>query len=532
MSERDRYDMVIVGAGISAAFTILNMFSGERAAKAADAPPVSVMVVEPNDELWTGAAYGRRAAINSLLIHSLNEHLAPELRDEFFTWLTENRDRWTSVMVEKGGVVAERWLERNRDWIEASDWGDMYLPRFVVGMFIRPKMDRAIAQAQAAGLANFTIVKGEVTDLQPLADGVSRLTLNVGGTEARTVLASTVVLALGTSAQAVIGGAAQAVRTSASYIADPYTPGLDETVDRVEQKVSAQHPGRLMIIGSNASALECIYCIANTPSIHSALKEVICISPSGALPVAVEKTARDDIQLKALEAVLKVQDITADALFKATEADHDDLLAQQIEPAIAHRVFARHVEAAQKLMTADEVRRFHGLYGQRFTKSLRRAGAEYCAAADELRGEGKLIVVKGRVSSLKTAPNETIEVTATHGANNETVYLGAFDVVIDCGGFQPLAQINDDSLLSKLFKSGLCEASASGLGVKVDEDFQISPGVFVMGPLLGGVFNDRLKTWHIENARRLYGAAQLLAPLVWDRILQMQSSDEKEALSA
>jgi hypothetical protein len=45
----------------------------------------------------------------------------------------------------------------------------------------------------------------------------------------------------------------------------------------------------------------------------------------------------------------------------------------------------------------------------------------------------------------------------------------------------------------------------------VNDDFEASPDFCVIGPLIGGNFNPKIRFWHVENAPRIRSLAKSLA---------------------
>ena len=69
-------------------------------------------------------------------------------------------------------------------------------------------------------------------------------------------------------------------------------------------------------------------------------------------------------------------------------------------------------------------------------------------------------------------------------------------------------------LINSLINKKICVANATNRGFEVTENFEANKNLFVMGPLLGGIFNSRVKYWHVENAKRVHALSSMLADAI------------------
>ncbi|MCW3118467.1 MAG: hypothetical protein JWM28_2549, partial [Chitinophagaceae bacterium] len=131
----------------------------------------------------------------------------------------------------------------------------------------------------------------------------------------------------------------------------------------------------------------------------------------------------------------------------------------------------------------------------------------------ELERSGKLEMLKGSFLRLKNRPGTgkagQVEYQG-YNSNDGITFPLSFPLIINCGGFETLNSYISSELISGLIGKKLCETNCTGRGFKVNERFQAAEGLYVMGPLLGGIFNEKSKLWHVENAKSIFYLANLM----------------------
>src|SRR5690606_23200988 len=70
------------------------------------------------------------------------------------------------------------------------------------------------------------------------------------------------------------------------YIKDLYHPGLNENLFNVWEKLknAPENQNNVLLIGSNASALEVLYNLQNNREIAASINKIYVLSPNGAFP--------------------------------------------------------------------------------------------------------------------------------------------------------------------------------------------------------------------------------------------------------
>ena len=86
-----------------------------------------------------------------------------------------------------------------------------------------------------------------------------------------------------------------------------------------------------------------------------------------------------------------------------------------------------------------------------------------------------------------------------------------FDVVINCAGSRGLTDSVMSPLLRQLCNSGLCPPTQSKQGLVVGNNFEITDGFYVNGPLLAGNVVNGMGIWHVEHCGRIISFAKQIA---------------------
>jgi uncharacterized NAD(P)/FAD-binding protein YdhS len=521
------FDLALVGAGVSGAFALHHVIRRLDTAGRTGRGALRVAVIDRNPELWRGIAYGSQSSANSLLIHSLRDFLPDRLREDFRRWLLAPPQDWKTAFVARGGDLAQAWLDRNWDTLTSPQWDTVFLPRRVFGTYISEVLDREIRDAVDQKRLDVTYLTGQVATVERTDSGGSDLTVETAGGGVETLSARLVILSIGSPGPKPAFQQMAQDFPAALVIPDPYSPRLDDTLDALDQRVSLGGPPRnILVLGSNASALEMVYLLGHRQGEGADSGAIHCLSPTGELPDHSDPRAAPAVALPALDGLLAgPAPPTAEALYAAILGDIEGLTARGQTALDGFPVISDRVVALLAQMTLDEVRTFHDRFGMAFTRRVRRAGLEYVSMARALGRTGRLRMVAGAFCGLAPDPDRSDAVRALYQTADGTQVTSAdsYVAVINCTGGEPLGPACDTRPLAQLVRGGVCEVHPNGYGLRVNNDFEAAPDLYVAGPLLAGIFTPRLKTWHIENARRIYEACDQLAGIVMDRL---QSSVE------
>ena len=507
-------DIALIGAGVASAFTLLQTLDRLDAAPGRRGV-VRIAVIDSHAESWTGIAYGDRSSVNSLLIHSLQEFLPAALAPDFFAWLDASFGDWAQAMAETGGPAAEAWLARNAAAIAERRWGDLFLPRRAFGDFFKVLMDNRIRVANRSGRFDIRRITGEVRAAERTGLAYALTLAGAADIPAR-IVAGRVVLGIGSPPFRRFPRESAPECAGVLWIDDLYDPSLDQNMARIRGHLSgAPAPRTLVVVGSNASGLEMLYMLARMPDLQAVVDRAVCISHTGRLPEYAAPIDLGPVQLDRLERLLGDPATSSDVLFAAIEADIAALPAQNIRPLEAFPKISSHVVSILSVMDVAEVRAFHLHRGMAFTRMVRRAGAEYVGASEDLIACGRLQLVAGSFLGVGRDPTHPAAASYRPADGGAPAILpGPVGVVVNCSGFEDLGPGCSSPLVRQLIVSGQCAVNPTGRGLLVNDDFEAAPGLHVMGPLLAGAFTARLRTWHIENARRIFDSAGELAEVL------------------
>lgn len=513
------YDLAFVGSGVSNAFTLLN-FLGNLDQSITRQEKLRIAVIERDSQLWTGLVYGNRSSVNSLLINNLREFIPAAIKEDFIHWLEAHRIEWSRQLAESGGTAAETWLAQNKKNMDIGNWDDLFLPRRLFGSFLTEQLEAAIARAQKAGYIELDRLHAQVESIR-WKTGKFDLGLKYHNGDPGFIKAQLAILGIGSSP-------VQALRTEnlspshkSAYLADIYITSLDANIDRIRKAMDRTPAARnLLIVGSNASALEVIYLCDQIPELRKAIDKIVCISRSGKLPEIGTRISLDAVILDNLERLKKRNDVQSDELMAAICNDAGDLPRQGVTILDAFPKISEIVVSILGRMDKWQARHFYHNHGNNFSRMVRRGGQEYVDAAVRLKTQNRLTMVPGRFVSLQPGSDNHLLrcVYAANSSDTTENYALEFGMVVNCSGFEALDNTNSSKLISTLIRHGTCQVNPSGHGFEVNNDFEASPNFFVAGPLLAGIFNDRLRSWHIENARKIYGASEDLAKILIDRV--------------
>jgi len=515
-SPKQQFDIAILGGGISSSLTLLhlirNLLSLNRPQK-----EISIVVVEKQNEFWKGFPYGKRSSINSLTITTLGEFVPEKEKKSFIGWLDSTQDKWIGLLKTHGGDASVKWIENNYPMIQKKQWDEIYIPRFLFGDYVDEKLQEAIQNVRAKGLANIHLIEAEATNLLKKDNAQYEAELKEKNGETISVVAGKIILAIGSppvkSIQSPLSG-----NSGYLYIEDAYLPGIENNIDSIAQLFSAitdQNKRNILIVGSNASTLEFLYLIQHESEIKKLLNKIIAISYSGLLPHRITPNNFPNYQFSNLISLREKKNYTSTELMDTIEKDMQIAYAKGVHIGDTYYQLSDLVVELLNKLDENQQKDFHSTYGWRFTKLIRRAGAEYRDAAEELIQQKKLDLLKGKFLSVVASKNDPAFGVLNYisSTSQELTHPLLFPAVINCSGFEELNACSSE-LINNLVKQGLCTINSTNRGFEVSEKFEANDNLYIVGPLLGGIFNNKLRYWHVENARRIYTVGEMLAEIL------------------
>lgn len=508
------YDIAIVGSGIACSMTLCQLVES-LAKRPARNNLLRICVIEKEGENWSGIPYGRRSTIGALAFQKLKEFLDEPERGNYIEWLAANAESWLKTLRKCGGTSADKWISNNHSVIEQNRWEELYLPRFLFGLYISDSTVRAVQELSKKGIATVTVCHGEAVEASRVPGGPFTIVVEDGGGARTQVRALRLVLAMGSPPQRSICDRGFNGQNGYTQIDDLYSPSEDVNIRRIEQALSQiqdRDRANMLIVGSNASALEVLYLMAYRPDVRRRINSVVVLSRTGKLPYKIcEDTLAFD--LAALHSVCQLPHISAADVIAAIRSDIQRAEELKVNVADLRDAVSKAVTQALALLDNREQERFVCEHGVHYSRLMRRAGRDTRNAADELASAGILTTLKGEFRRLDPLPSGTGQKVATYavpGCRSEIRYPLPFSVIINCGGFEEL-ECCSSRLINSLIRNRLCGVNSTKRGFFVNEQLEASDKCYVIGPLLAGNFNSACRYWHVESALRIAGLAKVLA---------------------
>ena len=518
-----RYDLAIVGSGISCAYTLIHYLSllAEKSAKAEHEEldkVIKIAILDRTGEFWKGVPYGSRSGKQSLIITPLKEFLPQAERDLFVDWLKNNARLVLDSLEKRSGYLNTKWLESYSQAIAQNRWDELFVPRYLFGWYLNERVTSLLEDAEIQKRVQCELIAGDVTDIQK-----QKQTYQLDLADGNSLVANKVVLAIGSPPNKAAflrqleNFERSPDRRDICCITNMYEPSQDGNIERIRQHLASNGDctKQVVIIGSNASALETIYSLNNQPEVAALIDRYVIISPSGEFPHRItDAPASQTFVPQRLDLLIQQSDFTAKQIYEAVREDVKATLAESETVNATYGIISQRAIEALNLLNYEEQKQFVVKYGVKIGKFQRRAGSDYLNVAEGLMLDGKLQFVKGKFAKITSIAGgrPCFEYVAS-----DTQALATFNspiqVVINCAGFQNLRG-SSSPLISNLIRRGICIPNDSYAGFKVNGNFEASENFYLMGPLVAGNINDKLKVWHAESCGRIFNLSQNLAPVL------------------
>jgi uncharacterized NAD(P)/FAD-binding protein YdhS len=519
------YDLAIIGAGISSAYTLIHYISlleqqspvGEVQTPAHQ--PVKIVVTEKSGEFWTGIPYGSRSGRNALLIAPLKEFIPQQLeREHFIGWLIANRDWVFDPQEYNKGELSRKWLQANEDDMSLGLWDDLFIPRHTFGLYLQQRLTNLLQAATAKGLIEIDLLTADVLDVQTIQD-VYRVDLAISAEENTHFVSKKVVLAIGSPPNVAFEQAqSHDAESDVCYIDNMYEPSLDFNIDRIcksLQQFEHQSQRQILIVGSNAGTLDTLYSLNNSRTLTNLIDKFIVLSPNAAFPhrisrevVSVTYTPQHLVEL------VQSTSFTAKQILEAVQQDVAWATAENINISDIYSDISKVVIQCLNQLSFGEQKQFVSRYAVEIGKLQRRAGGEYLDVVDELIAQTKLEFLKGKF--VKYAPLQTGGVNCEYvdgEDRQQKVFDAPIGVIINCAGFQDVTK-SSSVLIQNLIHRGICIPNDSNRGFVIDKNFKANKNCYLMGPLVAGNIDGDFKVWHAESCQRIISLSQQLATVL------------------
>ncbi len=505
-------DIAIIGSGISCSYTVIHYIS--LLLQQAPRPKIKVMVIDKAGEFWTGIPYGQRSGQQSLIISSLKEFFPQPELDNFKQWLNQNYRTVFNTPDRQAGLLVSQWQELYAAEMAAGCWDELFIPRYTVGIYLKERIDRLLQAAE--DLVECQLVVAEVVDIQAVGDQY-QIEMATTNQPQSFLTARKVILAMGSPPNKSTQLAPDSMLGEEfCFIENMYEPTQSFNIDRISQVLKkSAHPqqNQVLIVGSNASALETIYSLNNHPEIVGSIGKFIVISPNAAFPDRICAATTAQYQPQALQALLQSPEPTAQQMLKAVQEDVDRALAQNETVGSTYALISKGIINVLQQLSPAEQKLFVIKYGVEIGKFQRRAGNDYLNVVENLMSTGKLEFIKGKLLQTCLLNDQEQGFKFIDAQQQEQQWETAVQVVVNCAGFQDL-RTSSSPLINNLIKRGIAVPNDSNCGFVVNENFEINHNFYLMGPLIAGNINSKFKVWHAESCARIINLSQQLAAVL------------------
>ena len=500
-------DIVIIGSGIACTLTLTCLFEQLLLGKAAK--KLKLIVIEKHDELWKGIPYGSRSSVNGLTITTIRDFFTNEIEfQQFSVWFNHNLGYFTKEFKARGGDAAESWLADNKNALTENQWGDVYLPRFIIGDYIQQKFEALKREAETQHLIDLEIVNGDATSVMPTSNGYSVAVIEREKSFIN-INAPKMVLAIGSAPERKLSNVFEQ-SSEVLYIDKIYTPSMEANLDRICSKLIAlkKSERNILIVGSNASTIELLYLVNNSPSVLNLVNTITILSTSGKLPAHITYKLHEhevNANLKSLEAA---GSYTINSLVAAASKDIEAMHEHEVSVPDIDTVVGHTLKLLQPL-NEDAKKLFYGIYGVQLAKLFRRSGTEYKKASEALLKSGKLKLLKGKFTEIDVTEGHANLTYKDADTGQPIKSDNQFNVVINNTGSEDLVH-SSSPLIKNLISKNHLKVNHSGKAFEVNDKLEAAPNLYIIGPLIGGNYNSLLKFWHLENASRIMYLAPYL----------------------
>jgi uncharacterized NAD(P)/FAD-binding protein YdhS len=500
------FDVAFVGTGISNTFTLIELLTLLERQRPGSA---RVLLIDRDADFFKGVPYGDRSGDLGLIISRLSDFLPDTHLGQFGEWLAANRDRAFERFFALGGEGVETWRGKYWHEVEAGEIADLYVPRYIFGLYFQYIAERAIERARAQGVASCDTAIGEVVDLERTDDGFTIVTRNDSGGEER-FHAHRVVLGLGSApSRRILEPQFGALPSppGCALIEDPFEPGIADMLDRIRAAADLAEgaDGRVLIIGSNAGALDVIFNLMNDRTIASSIRLIEVMSTSGKLPElfhAQPAQLRPALAHRALNQLASRETVLADDILEAVRQDIDSARRGGFTISDTFSDISAGFNSLLERLPPEERLRFACDTGPRIGALQRKVGLDYWSVVDDLFREGRLVVTQSRFPE---------------GAGD--LERGDLLAIVNCSGSERLSSpLLHSELIGNLLRRAWLRPTGSDLGICVTDDLETdTPGLYAIGPMLTGNVLQDGPAWNLEHCGRIDLFARQLAAHLVDR---------------
>ena len=515
--KKQHFDLTFVGAGLSCCCTIIYYIN--LANELGKKNKVKLLIIEKTKEFWTGIPYGIRSGYNSLIITSLKEFLPENELKLFVNWLKDNFYKVVNDnMAQNGNKTINEWLLNNQKQIRENLWENLFIPRYLFGIYLKDRVINLLEMAEKDGIVDYQLLTAEVSDIERI-DSSYNITAKTDF-EKKILFSSTkVILSIGTPPKARLNiNFNNKTNESICVIEDIYEPDISTNISQIRKVLknsNKSHQNNILILGSNASALEILYNLKDVTTSENLINQIYILSPDGTFPNKIKETCDVTNYIPVNLMYLKnAASYTSGQILEAVRKDTEDAHKEKIDISDIYHSMANLVIELLNKLDLNEQKKFVFRDGVEIGKFQRRAGAEYLELVNPLITQDKITFIKGRFLRQVSAEPESFYFEYIDKLTEEIrTFPQPIKIVINCIGFQNLSN-SSSYLIKRLSEQNICLPNGSERGFVVNENFEANDNFYIMGPLLAGNINQRLRVWHAESCPRIFHLSRQLAEVL------------------
>ena len=512
--KHEQFDLTFVGAGLSCCCTTVYYIN--LAYELKKKSKVRLLIIEKTQEFWTGIPYGKRSGYSSLTITCLKEFLPENEFHLFVNWIRENFNKVVNNNKSKNGRKALNvWLLNNEKMINENSWEKLFIPRYLFGIYLKERVMNLLEMAKKDGIIDYKLLKAEVIDITK-DGGLYNITTRMNNEKEILFSSTRVILSTGTPPK----GKLNIKNNSESnqdvcIVEDIYDPDICTNISRIRtnlRKTCNSRQNNILVLGSNASALEILYNLKDIKSSENLFDQIYILSPDGAFPNEIKETISvTNYSPSNLTCLKNAASCTSEQILEAVQKDAEVAHKEKIDISdIYHPMSNLIIELLNKL-DIDEQKKFVYRDGVAIGKFQRRAGAEYLESVTHLISKHKISAIKGRfLKQVFNQPNGFYFEYLDNLTEEVKTFPLPIKIVINCIGFQNLSN-SSSTLIKSLIERNICLPNGSERGFEVNENFEANKNFYIIGPLLAGNLNKRLRIWHAESCPRIFHLSRQLA---------------------
>ncbi|MBS1640400.1 MAG: FAD/NAD(P)-binding protein [Bacteroidetes bacterium] len=482
----------IIGGGASASLTIINLVK-----KIKQQPkPYTITVIEQSNEFWKGIAWGNKSSVNSLILTSVNEFLAEPEKELFCNWVKKTLPEWSAYYKQNGGLLAEKWLEKNISLIQNNDWNNIYIPRFLFGNYLQQQLDKALQEAENNNIVISKII-GEAINIHTQKNNSYQVSVQKQNGEIVEIVSEKVVVAIGSAPQNKLFKNAS---DKALNINNLFQYNVDESIQLLKNKLANHQLKNILVVGTNATALELVYLLKKNKELNNLINKIVFLSTGGKFPLLTSKQQVTNFYTPHLSKIIEENKYTINCLVNAASKDLQLSATKHVQMDYVHYIIKTVKHLLLNLSWEDQ-EMFMAVHGNELSKIVRHAGEEYLTPLHNGITKNKFEILKGTFERIDAA-NNAAQLVYKNEEGILTTHNNYFSVVINCSGSANL-QFTESALLQNLISKGLCKINLSNKGIHVNNCFEASANLYFFGPLLNGNYTSKIPYWQLESISRI-----------------------------